>query len=1699
MFTVLFMAIAIVLFPAINFADRASAAVEGVSGNKIVLTGLVSNSPNHYFVDDNGVSTLVNASLKNCGQPHYSIVSSSGASSGSAEYSATTDIQPFITAGLLYAQASAQVEIDGGTVQISISSGENSLSAQTSKNGTLKTELLPITSFNNIRFEFEANANSGFEIGEPTIHLFTVINEVVLNTPSQQVTPSQLIKIDAYNDVTRLSGQSGNFMYFSKINHQIKFDFSAGEQYVQQVGTNLIINSDAPEGAQITFRVYSNKNSYSNSPDDVVRSNYITFTVHSGVQVEVHTNFENPATVTGEGNYAENRYISLNVQPHAGYSFAGWYVNGTQQTTSTKMYYNVHAGDYIYAKFIKQISVSRLVVKSRVYNGSADISTEDVAVEFDGVEVGHMVGLSGATYYYADAQAGANKMVLVSIDKLTLTGDDAEIYSLASNTIPTSYGTITPRNTVVTPQAAQKQYRNADPILKFNASNLAEGEQSLRGSLGRQPGEELGRYNFTLGNLAEQNPNYNITLRANDVYFEIIPRVLNLSGVDVAEKVYDGTVDAQISAQLDNVYGNEEVFVELQGQFASANVGNSILVSITNATLKGKDKNNYTLSEYTKPIYGTITKRNMVVRANDCTFVYGEPLLFTYNTEGMLNFDSLTGELTLTDRANVGEHQIALGSLNNDNYNITFVPAICTIVERTLYVDARPASKPYGNQADPELTYTLSNLVDGDTLQGKLSRVEGEDVGYYSILQGDLFNPNYNIVFTGNIFEITKREIVVDVQFLDKVYNGQTDVEFVETYSNNIKNEEFSLQLSAHLSQADCGVASVLVDSASVAGEAVKNYTFIFNYPPTQEVLITRRRVSVLVDPLSKTYGDADPAFSFTTNNLVEGDSLVGKIARNSGENVGNYGYYLDTLDNFNNPNYSIYLEQGYFEIKPKQLRLEIESREKFFGDADPNFKFNLLTELAFEDSAENLFSGKVSRQAGESVGVYYYDVSTLSAGANYVCVIDGNPHFIINKRQVNVISKPATKVYGDDDPIFEYFVENDVEGERLSVQIRREYGEDSGSYQLICATNNDLRYNINFVPAELTITAAPIGIKVDENIKVYGDNDPVYSFIITSGMLKNNDRLDNLVRGEFDRQPGEDVGSYVVTQGSFSLGDNYSISFEEGSLRIIQKEITVSARASGKIYGDADPELKYDITQGELSFNDQFVGSLKRFDGEDVYSYKIEIGSLAVNNNYIINFVSNWFKITPREIEIIPTNPFKHYGDQDELLTYTIKGNLVEGDVLEGGLYRETGETSPEEVGKYLIHSTLKHKNYKVVLNECYYSILSRDIVVVADSVSFVYGQEEPSLNYHIQAGTILPGDSLTGEIYREEGNNVGEYNIISTLTINKNYNIVFVKGIVKILPVELTLSSKNYTKIYGQTDPKFSYEIVKGQLVGKDELYGSIGREQGEEIGNYNLICAIYNANYNITLLPAQLSIVKKDVQLIATVFDKIFDGTTKAKIRNPYLMGLLDKNVFLNYDIDNCADFETSEVGNDIRVILHDITLTGSKAKNYNLVYPSNIVGSITNKQLSQNGVVVSTQGTSLHQDYSLKVESQSVNNSILKIKNQKSLLMVNIWLESNSEQVLTEGDYTISIKLPNKVYDNSNIYVYQKLKDGGVKLISSHKGGDGNLVLSASGLGEFYITTTNESWLNYASYFAGATIVLVLCLIVANIIKNKKKKR
>ncbi len=112
----------------------------------------------------------------------------------------------------------------------------------------------------------------------------------------------------------------------------------------------------------------------------------------------------------------------------------------------------------------------------------------------------------------------------------------------------------------------------------------------------------------------------------------------------------------------------------------------------------------------------------------------------------------------------------------------------------------------------------------------------------------------------------------------------------------------------------------------------------------------------------------------------------------------------------------------------------------------------------------------------------------------------------------------------------------------------------------------------MNYVGANLTVTAASLTVTADAQSRVYGGGNPALSYV-SSGLV-NGDTLTGLLATT--ATASSDVGAYAITQGSLAASSNYALSYVGANLTVTAASLTVTADAQSRVYGAGNPALSY-------------------------------------------------------------------------------------------------------------------------------------------------------------------------------------------------------------------------------------------------------------------------------------------------------------------------------------------------------------------------------------------------------------------------------------------------------------------------------------------------------------------------------------------
>jgi hypothetical protein len=452
--------------------------------------------------------------------------------------------------------------------------------------------------------------------------------------------------------------------------------------------------------------------------------------------------------------------------------------------------------------------------------------------------------------------------------------------------------------------------------------------------------------------------------------------------------------------------------------------------------------------------------------------------------------------------------------------------------------------------------------------------------------------------------------------------------------------------------------------------------------------------------------------------------------------------------------------------------------------------------------------------------------------------------------------------------------------------------GPDAGNYTLGAAQQ---------VAAAADITPRPIAVKAADATKVYGQDDPAFTYALTGGSLVAGDAL----TGALARAAGQDVGPHAIGQGTLTAGGNYALAFTAGTLTITAKPVsaasvtvaskvydgttaaTITARAlaAGSVVGSDQVAL----TGGTAVFGDKNVGADKpvavtglALDGAKAGNYALEAATFAAKAS-----------ITARPLTVTATAQGKVY-DGTPAATATLADDRVRGDVLTAAgtaAFADKNAGADKEVtvsGITIAGADAGNYVPAAAAVRATASITPLGIGVTAAAQDKVYDATTAAAATAAPAG-VLRGDvvsaAVSGATFADA--NVG---VDKTVTVPvtlagadaANYAApasVTAKASIAPRPVAVAADAQAIT--YGDAEPALTYKVTTGSLAEKDAFAGALARTAGRAAGTYAITQGTLSAgtNYALTFTGANLVIGKRAATVAPAAATKVYGSADPA----------------------------------------------------------------------------------------------------------------------------------------------------------------------------------------------------------------------------
>ena len=643
-----------------------------------------------------------------------------------------------------------------------------------------------------------------------------------------------------------------------------------------------------------------------------------------------------------------------------------------------------------------------------------------------------------------------------------------------------------------------------------------------------------------------------------------------------------------------------------------------------------------------------------------------------------------------------------------------------------------------------------------------------------------VFNPTITLATNEYTYDGFAKEPEVS-----SVMDGETAIatsKYNVTYSNN-----------TNAGTATVNIEDIAGDDLIVSGSA--NFT------------INPKAVTITANDASKAYnGIALTESGFTITALETGDTHTFAVVMTEGSTITNIGTepnVIATVDGIAVTtstetavgNYLVTTANGTLTVNRKAVTITA-------NDASKAYDGTVLTESGFTTTAletgdTHSFTVAMTEESTiTNIGTEPNVIATVDGIAvttgteteigNYL-VTTANGTLTITPKPLTITADSDTKVY-DGTPLTknsythtELLTGDKIEGVTVTgSQTDAGTSDNVLSAAVIKNSNNDdvtANYHITYTNGTLTVTPKPITVKADNKWKAYGEADPRLTY--TSGGLLNNDAI----TGTLSRVAGENVGTYAITVGGLTAGDNYEISFTGANLTIVKAELTVTANNHTITYGDAPAgngvtcegfvgEETSAVLGGTLAYDFSYTQY-----GDVGNTYTIKPKGLT-SSNYEITFSTGKLTVNPKEVGLTwsETTSFPYDGSP-HAPTATATG-LVNGDkigVTVSGA--ETNAGNSHTATASALTGTKKH-NYKLPeANTQSFTITPKSIgdgTTLADGYTLNFGENNTILlTDDVIGSALVPStdysvgeDTDTSEGYSERivtgiGNYTGSFTV--------------------------------------------------------------------------------------------------------------------------------------------------------------------------------------------------------------------------------------------------------------------------------------------------------------------------------------------------
>lgn len=526
---------------------------------------------------------------------------------------------------------------------------------------------------------------------------------------------------------------------------------------------------------------------------------------------------------------------------------------------------------------------------------------------------------------------------------------------------------------------------------------------------------------------------------------------------------------------------------------------------------------------------------------------------------------------------------------------------------------------------------------------------------------------NVDIPYT---YTINPAKLTAKAKDASRLY-GDGNPQFSSEYSGFVNNEDASVVTSngsyttTATEKSDVGTYAI-----KQSGATAQNYVFEYE---DGTLTVNKAPLTMTANDKTMTYGNNIPVFDISYEGLKNNETQPAWVTKPALSSTvtptSNVGTYPITISNADAKNYDLTIHNGTLTVEKAELTAKVDNKSRLYGDANPEFTLT-YTGLKHNETVpaweqEPTFETTATTQS--NVGNYPVSLKNAVAVNYNITPVEGT--LTVNKAPLKVTPKDCTRKYGEQNPAFELSYEGLKNSENQPewteepiITTNATTASSVGEYAITVKSAEARNYSLEKGSGTLTVTKAPVTIKLQDATRKYGTANPNFEMSYT-GLIDSETTPAWTTYPTITTTAKEksDVGDYAITAEGGELKNYEFDGITPGVLSVTPASLVVRAQNASKSYFEENPMLSYLCTgfvQGDNT--DLFTVKPQLSTTATLQSpvgiYTIEVGGGEIKN-YQVSYVKGQLTVDKRTLTVSTNDYTRAYGEENPEFELTYKG----------------------------------------------------------------------------------------------------------------------------------------------------------------------------------------------------------------------------------------------------------------------------------------------------------------------------------------------------------------------------------------------------------------------------------------------------------